>query len=181
MNIYANVVTWNTLTEMATLANAIITICVSYFTTGVLVRNTELIGHHQEEFRKDQKEMPHVLPSPRILIASIHLGWTMLAPPGSTLSQEWLAKTTLKLITSLENLRLLATRQNNSSWFPWLLPLTQAPLLIKVLLCQHSFPVLDKCPLSGREWCSPSATITASRYMWMMLVSSNKILKYVNQ
>ena len=39
------------------------------------VRNTELISHHQpEEFRKSQKETPHVLPPPRILLAGIHVG-----------------------------------------------------------------------------------------------------------
>ena len=39
----------------------------------------ELISHHQpEEFRKGQKETPHVCPLPRIPLASIHLGWAML-------------------------------------------------------------------------------------------------------
>ena len=41
----------------------------------VSVRNMELTSHHQlEEFRKGQKEMPHVLPASRILLADIHLG-----------------------------------------------------------------------------------------------------------
>ena len=40
----------------------------------VLARNLELISHHQvEEFRKGQKETPHVLRLPRILLADIHL------------------------------------------------------------------------------------------------------------
>ena len=40
----------------------------------VLVRNTELISHHQlQELGKDQKETPHVPPSPRIL-NGIHRG-----------------------------------------------------------------------------------------------------------
>ena len=67
----------------------------------VLVRNTELISHHQpKEFRKGQKETPHVRPPPRILLAGIHLDWTRCAPPGRTLSQnDWL-KTTRKLTPS---------------------------------------------------------------------------------
>ena len=52
----------------------------------------ELISHHQlEEFRKGQKETACVHPLPRIPLASIHLGWTMRAPPGKT-ELEWLAK-----------------------------------------------------------------------------------------
>ena len=47
----------------------------------------ELISHHQpEEFGKSQKETPRVYPLPRIPLASIHLGWTMGAPPGKTLN-----------------------------------------------------------------------------------------------
>ena len=39
------------------------------------VRNTELISHHQlDEFRKDQKETPHIRPLSRILLSGIHLG-----------------------------------------------------------------------------------------------------------
>ena len=65
----------------------------------VLVRNMELMSHHQmDEFRKGQKETPHVRPPPRILLSGIYLGWTRHAPPGRTLSQnDWL-KTTRKLI-----------------------------------------------------------------------------------
>ena len=45
-----------------------VTICMSYCTTGDLVRNTELTSHQQlEEFGKGQKERedasPHVLPT----------------------------------------------------------------------------------------------------------------------
>ena len=51
----------------------VVTICVSYFMTGE--PSKELTSHHQlEEFRKGQKEMPRVLPPPRILLADIHLG-----------------------------------------------------------------------------------------------------------
>ena len=51
----------------------------------------ELISHYQpEEFRKGQKETPHIWPPPRILLAGIHLGWTRHAPPGRSES-EWLA------------------------------------------------------------------------------------------
>ena len=61
-------------------------------TTCILVRNTELISHHQpEEWGKGQKETPHVWPPPRILLAGLHLGWTRPSPPERTLSQ-WLAE-----------------------------------------------------------------------------------------
>ena len=65
----------------------------------VLVRNMELISHHQmDEFGKGQKEPPHIQPPPRILLSGIHLGWTRHTRPGRTLSQnDWL-KTTQKLI-----------------------------------------------------------------------------------
>ena len=67
----------------------------------VLVRNTQLISHHQpEEFGKSQKETPCVCPPPRIPLASIHLGWTMHAPPRRTLNQTDWPKTTWKLIPS---------------------------------------------------------------------------------
>ena len=51
----------------------------------------ELTSHHQpEEFRKGQKEMPCILPPPRILLTGIHLGWAMGAPPGRMLNQsDW--------------------------------------------------------------------------------------------
>ena len=63
----------------------------------VLVRNTELISLHQlEEFGKGQNETPHVRPPPRILLSSIHLGWTRRAPPGRTPELEWLAKDNLE-------------------------------------------------------------------------------------
>ena len=51
----------------------------------------ELISHHQaEEFRKGQKETPHVQLPLRILLNGVHLGGTRHAPPGRTLSQnDW--------------------------------------------------------------------------------------------
>ena len=69
----------------------IVTICMSCLQV-VPVRNTELIILHQpEEFGKGQKETPHVLPPPRILLSGIHLGWTRCAPPERTLGQkDWL-------------------------------------------------------------------------------------------
>ena len=50
--------------------------------------------------RERSKEKPHVRPPPRILLSSIHLGWTRLIPPGRTLSQHDWPKTTRKLISS---------------------------------------------------------------------------------
>ena len=64
----------------------------------VLVRNTQLISHHQpEEFGKGQKETPYVWPPPRIFLSGIYLGWMRHAPPGRTLSQNDRLKTTQKL------------------------------------------------------------------------------------
>ena len=72
-----------------------------FYDKEVLVRNTELISHHQlKEFGKGQKETPRVHPPPRILFASIYLGWVMRVPPGRTLSQNDWPKTTRKLIPS---------------------------------------------------------------------------------
>ena len=51
-----------------------------------MVRKRKLISHQQpEESRKGQKEVPRVLPPPRILLLGIHLGWAMHVPPGRTL------------------------------------------------------------------------------------------------
>ena len=105
----------------------------------VLVRNTELIGHHQQgELRKGQKETPHVQPAPRILLAGIHLGWTRRAPPGKTLSQnDWL-KPTRKLIPLPQNPRLQATWQSSPPGFPYPTALCPgAPSQLNLLLCQH--------------------------------------------
>ena len=69
--------------------------------------------------QKGQKETPHVSPPPRILLTSIHLGWTRRALPGRTLSQnDWL-KTTRKLILSPQTPRLRATEPfpNKTSCF----------------------------------------------------------------
>ena len=63
----------------------------------VLVRNIELF--QLQEFGKGQKEMPGVLPPPRIL-SGIHLGWAMCAPPARTLSQIDWPGTTWKLSPS---------------------------------------------------------------------------------
>lgn len=51
-----------------------VTTCMSYFTTGGPVGNMELTSHHQpQKFSKGQKETPHVLLPPRILLAGSHL------------------------------------------------------------------------------------------------------------
>ena len=85
----------------------------------VLVRNTEVINHHQpEEFRKGQKVTPRVQPPPRIL-AGIHLGWTMSVPPERTPSQNDWSETTRKLIPSPQNPRPWAMWQSSSPGFPY--------------------------------------------------------------
>ena len=50
-----------------------------------------------DEYRKGQKEMPCVLQPPRILLAGIHLGGAIRAPPGRTLCQKDWPETTWKL------------------------------------------------------------------------------------
>ena len=85
----------------------------------VLVRNTEVINHHQpEEFRKGQKVTPRVQPPPRIL-AGIHLGWTMSVPPERTPSQNDWSETTRILIPSPQNPRPWAMWQSSSPGFPY--------------------------------------------------------------
>ena len=86
----------------------------------VLVRNMELISHHQlGEFRKGQRVTPLVQLLPRILLSGIHLGWTKRAPPGRTLSQNAWLKTTQKLIPTPQNTRLWATWQSSPLGFPY--------------------------------------------------------------
>ena len=52
-----------------------VTVCMSGLQQEVLVRNTELMSHHQlEEFGKGIKETPHVRPPPRILLPGLHHG-----------------------------------------------------------------------------------------------------------
>ena len=89
----------------------------------------ELISHHPpEEFRKGQKETPHVRPPPRILLSGIHLGWTRRAPPRRTQSQNGLLKTTRKLIPS---------------------PIKSPALSAHVSPRTIHFQVLDKSPVLG--------------------------------
>ena len=65
------------------------------------MRNMELTSHHQpEKLGKGQKEMPRVLPPPRILLIGIHLGCTVHVPPRRTLSQSDWPKKAQKLIPS---------------------------------------------------------------------------------
>ena len=46
-----------------------------FFITGGPGKEHRAISHHQlEELREGQKEMPHVLPPPRIILPGIHLG-----------------------------------------------------------------------------------------------------------
>ena len=99
----------------------------------VLVRNTELTSHHQqEEFRKGQKETSCVLPPPRILLAGTHLVWAVDGPPGSTLSQNNWSATTRKLIPSPQNSRLWTTWQSSPPGFSYPLVLHSCTLPNKV-------------------------------------------------
>ena len=59
----------------------------------ILIRNTELISHHQpEELRKGRKETLHIRPLPRIPLDSIHLGWAMQYATRKDSELEWSAK-----------------------------------------------------------------------------------------
>ena len=156
----------NTLTETTHphWPDTIITVCVSYFTTRgknyyYQGSSTELTSHHQlEEFRKGQKETPHsdVPPLPRILLASIHPGSAMSAPPRRTLSQINWTKTNLETNPITNSLRLWdwVTWQSCYPGIPY--PPASHPIKSLALLVPvsphtiHSW-MLDKSLLSGPE------------------------------
>ena len=78
----------------------IVTICMSCFTKGGPGKAHGTSEPPPTRRVQERKEIPHVRPSPRIILTGIHLGWTGHALPGRTLSQnDWL-KTTQKLIPS---------------------------------------------------------------------------------
>ena len=116
------------------------------------MRNTEL-----EQFRKGQKETPHVWTPPRILLSGIHLGWTRRAPPGRILESEWLAKDNPE--TNAITIKP-ETASHVAELFSWV-PLPHCsppgcPFPIKSLaLSAHVSPwtihfrVLDKSPVSS--------------------------------
>ena len=129
----------------------------------VLVRNTELIIYYQPEaFRKDQKEMPRVLPSPRILLTGIHLDWATCRPPGRTLNQNDWPKTTQKPVPYHKTQDCKPWGRTVLGSFTLLLSI-RAPLASKiscfvstcVSLVMHYW-VLDKSPLSGPGRVPPS-------------------------
>ena len=123
----------------------------------ILVRNMELISHHQpEEFGKGRKETLRVHPLPRVPLASIHLGWAMRAPPGKT-ELEWSAKDHPETnpITIKPETESQVAKQFSWVPSPSCSPLG-CPLPIKSLaLSTHVAPwtipfwVLDKSPVSG--------------------------------
>ena len=143
-----------------------------FYRQEVLVRNMELISHHQPEgFRKGQKETLHVRPPSRIFLTGIHLGWTRHAPPGRTLSQnDWLKEyletnpITIKPKTASHVAELF-------SWVP--LPYCSppgCPFPIKSLaLSPHVSPrtihfwELDKSPVLGPGRGLPSCNTTISK------------------
>ena len=111
----------------------------------------EIISYHlPEEFREGQKERPHVLPPPRIL-AGVHLGWAIRAPPGRTES-EWLAKDDLETNPTTIKPKTVSHVAELFSWFP--LPCCPFPIKSPALSAHESpwtihFWVLDKSPVSG--------------------------------
>ena len=91
-----------TMTETATWPGKIVAICVSYLTTGgpgKELRTNELPNRKNLGEVKRREETPVHMSywPPRILLAGVHLGWVMRAPPGRTLSQNDWPETAQKL------------------------------------------------------------------------------------
>ena len=106
--------------------------------------------------------------TPRILLSSIHLGWTRHAPPGRTLESEWLAKDNpetnpipIKPETSSHVTELF-------SWVPLpccspprcSFPIKSPALSIHMSPRTIHFQVLDKSPVSGPGRGPPSCNST---------------------
>ena len=110
----------------------------------------KLVSHHQpEEFRKGQKETPCIWPPPRILLASIHLGWAMHVPPGRTLS-DWLGKDNLETNPVKIKPKTSSHEAERFSWvLPGTFPINSFALSDHVSPSTTHFQVLDKSPLSG--------------------------------
>ena len=136
----------------------------------ILVRNMELISHHQlEEFGKSLKETPRVHPLPRIPLASIHLGWARRVPPGKT-EIEWLAQDHPETNPITIKPETASHMAEQFSWVP--LPCCSPagrPFPIKSLaLSAHVSPqtihfwVLDKSPVLGPGRGPPSCNRTRS-------------------
>ena len=118
----------------------------------VMVRNMELISHHQmDEFWKGQKETPHIWPPPRILLSGIHLGWTRHAPPGRTLSQNDWINTTRKLIPHHHKTRDCKPHCRVLLGSLTLLLSTQAPFPNKISCFVSTCVSLDNSFLSVRQ------------------------------
>ena len=143
---------------------------MSYFTTGApgKERGTNKLPT-TEEFQKSQKERghasPYVLPTPRIFLAGIHLGWAMCTPPGRTLSQtmgqaRWLARDSPETNPTTIKPETASHVAEQFSWVPLpCCPPPRRPFPIKSLALSARvspwtvhFRVLGKSPLSGRPW-----------------------------
>ena len=107
---------------------------------------------------------PRVLPSPKILLAGIHLGWAMSAPPGRTLSQNKdLAKDNPETNPINIKPKTVSHMAEQFAWVPLSCSPPGHPFPIKSLalsactspLVIH-FWVLDKSLLSGPGTGSPS-------------------------
>ena len=132
--------------------------CMSYFTTGGLVRNSELTNQHQPgEFEKGQREMPHVLPNfqnPPLWNPSwLNAGCTTRKDPKS----EWLAKDNPETNPKAIKPETASHEAEQFSWAP--LPYCsppRGPFPIKSFALSASmspwtilFRVLGKSPLLG--------------------------------
>ena len=150
----------------------VVTICMSCFTTEVLVR--EPISLHQlEELAKGQNETPHVQPPPRILLSGIHLGWARRAPPGKTLESEWLAKDNPEINAITIKLETASHETEQFSWVPlsscsppWCpFPIKSLALSAHVSPRTIHFRVLDKSPVLGPGRGPPSCNNLA-KWSW---------------
>ena len=96
----------------------IVTICVSYFTTGP---GKEHGTNKPPPARRvwERSKGDTVLPPPRILLAGIYLGWAMLAPPGRTLESGWLARDNSETNPITIKWRLRTMWQSSSPGFPY--------------------------------------------------------------
>ena len=133
----------------------------------------ELISHHQmEEFRKGQKETPHVQPPPRILLSGIHpCSWLNKACTTRKDSEsEWLAKDNLETNPITIKPKTVSHMAELFSWVP--LPYCSPPgcpfpiksLALSTYVSPRTihFRVLDKSPVSGPGRGLPSCNSSIS-------------------
>ena len=136
----------------------ILTICVSCFMTGDPgkehgTNKPPSTGRVQERSKWDTT----CPTTPRILLSSIHLGWTRHAPPGRTLGLEWLARDNLETNPITIKPETTSHVTELFSWFPLPccsplgcpFPVNSLALSADVSPQTSHFQGLDKSPVSG--------------------------------